>query len=112
MLFKSIMGPRNLKKMLGQERESSRERGRKRTRDCIQQEYYIAIDKAIHEEIFDYGYHGSRKHLKKSIKAYFGRDPNAILYSFAKNTGNVNTCRKDSFIVTWSPQKNSGILRE
>lgn len=67
MLFKYIisMGPRNLKKMLGQGKESSGERGRKRTGDCIQWEYYIAIDKAIHEKIFDYGYHGSRKHLKK-----------------------------------------------
>lgn len=59
------MGLRNLKEVLGQERESSRELGRTTTGDRIQWEYYIAIDKAIHEKIFDYGCHGSRKHLKK-----------------------------------------------
>lgn len=55
MLFKYIIstGPRNLKEMLGQERESSRELSRKRTGDCIQWEYYIVIDKAIHKKIFD-----------------------------------------------------------
>lgn len=82
ILFKYIisMGPKNLKEMLGQERESSGEVSRKRTGDCIQWEYYIAIDKTIHEKVFDCCCHGNRKHLKKSIKAYFGMDPNAILY--------------------------------
>ena len=47
------MGLRNLKEMLGQERESFRDLGKKRTGDCIQWEYYIAIGKAIHEKIFD-----------------------------------------------------------
>lgn len=67
MLFKYIIstGLKNLKEMLGQERESSGEAGRRRTGDCIQWEYYITIDKAIHEKVFDYGCHGSRKHLKK-----------------------------------------------
>lgn len=55
MLFKYIifMGLRNLKEMLGQERESFRDLGKKRTGDCIQWEYYIAIGQAIHEKIFD-----------------------------------------------------------
>lgn len=82
MLFKYIiaMGPKILKEMLGQERESPGDVGRKRTGECIQWEYYIVIDKAIHEKVFDYCCHGNRKHLKKSIKAYLGRDPNTILY--------------------------------
>ena len=46
------MGLRNLKESLGKERESSRGLGRKRTGDLIQWEYYIAIDKAIHEKIW------------------------------------------------------------
>ena len=72
VLFKYIisMGPENLKEILGQERESSGELGRKRTGDCVQWEYYIAIDKAIHEKVFDYGGHGNRKHLKKSIQTH------------------------------------------
>lgn len=110
MLFKYIIstGPRNLKKMLGQERGSSGEPGRKRSRHGIPQEYAIAIDQAIPDEGFDHGCHGSRKHLKKSIKASFGGDPNATLYSFAKEDRKLNSCRKDS-VLALVPWKNSGM---
>lgn len=82
VLFKYFIfiGSKILKEMLGQERESSGDVGRKRTGDCIQWEYYIVTDKAIHEKVFDYCCHGNRKHLKKSITAYLGRNSNVVLY--------------------------------
>lgn len=76
-------------------------------RGTIQGEYYIAIDKAIHEKMFDCGCHGRRKHLKKSIKTCFGRDPNAILHARAEDR-RCKYVQKDSFIVTWPSQKSSG----